>query len=65
MKPNDCIKTTSDRFEGKPWRGKIRRIDYEMALIEWRYAGDNPTDICTWVYLSEIKVTRKAKVSHD
>ena len=62
--PNDYIKTVSDRFLCQ-WRGKIRRQCgvTGMYLIEWRYAGGLPTDICTWVFDSDISVVRRPKVN--
>ena len=59
----DYIKTISDRFTNGPWRGKIRRQDVltEMYLIEWAYSGGLPTDICTWVFADDLRVTRRLK----
>jgi hypothetical protein len=67
-RPNDYIKTTSDRFSLiKPWRGKIRRVneDATMCLIEWSYAENMPIDICIWVFSDELQVTRRPKCRHE
>lgn len=61
---NDYIKTISKQFKST-WRGKIRRasdMDNNMYLIEWSYCGGLPTDICTWVFDTDIKVVRRPKV---
>jgi hypothetical protein len=63
FKPNDKIKTVSKRFE-KQWKGKIRRQDNvtKMYLIEWDYCGGFPTDICTWVFESDIALLNKKEI---
>jgi hypothetical protein len=42
------------------WRGKIRRLKAEMALIEWSYCKDLPTDICTNVCYEDLTLARRA-----
>lgn len=58
----DYIKTVSKKFNGT-WRGKIRRQDEStgMLLIEWSYAGKIPTDICTWVFDTDLVIVRRPK----
>jgi hypothetical protein len=57
----DYIKTVSDRF-GDTWRGKVRRqASTDMYLIEWSYTGGNSTDICTWVFDTDIVVVKRPK----
>ena len=61
--PGDYIRTTSERFGSKVWRGRIRRQDSitEMYLIEWAYCGGLPTDICTWVFSDDMAIVRRPK----
>lgn len=63
---NDYIKTVSDRFKTQ-WKGKIRRQDTVtgMYLIEWSYCGELPTDICTWVFDTDIAITKRPKQSQE
>jgi hypothetical protein len=64
IEAGDYIKTVWDESRGlKEWRGRVRRVSYETALIEWSYAGGLPTDICTNVLLGELKVTKRLKTS--
>lgn len=58
----DYIKTISGHFKTQ-WKGKIRREDdiTGMYLVEWSYTGGLRTDLCTWVFDSDIKVTRKSR----
>lgn len=60
----DYIKTVHPYFQKGPWRGKIRRASEsgQTYLIEWRYCGGLPTDICTHVFDSDIEVVRRPKV---
>lgn len=58
----DYIKTVSPQFVGV-WRGKIRRQDGDLYLIEWSYAGGFPIDICTWVADTDIAIVRRPKVT--
>lgn len=58
IQANDYIKTLpSWRGPGEK-RGKVRRVRDEFALIEWA----TWSYICTWVSLTDLKLTRKAKV---
>jgi hypothetical protein len=54
FKPGDKIKTKASNH-GKPFksykRGVIRRIDGDMALIEWaRWSY-----ICTWIFIEDLR----------
>ena len=57
----DYIKTTSNRFNAE-WKGKIKREEYDMVLVEWRYCGGLPTYVHTWVFKNEIKITKRIKI---
>ena len=62
LKPDvgDYVKVAQG-YGRKPWKGRVRRFNERMALIEWSYCGGLPTDICTWVFTTKLHVFVRTK----